>query len=132
MMKKSLFLFAAMAMLTTGCEKITDLLTVRAFYTATSFEEHDCDHAASLASQNSLDPVYINFVNNSKRTLNINWLNYEGQEVTYFELEDGESVGVPSYLTHPWIIRLTNGACSTILIPKMGANASETVTFGEE
>ncbi len=131
-MKKTLLLFAIIAISAAGCEKVTDLLTVKAFYTATSFDEHDCDHASSLASQNSLDPVYITFVNNSKRQLHINWLNYNGEEVTQFNLEDGDSVGVTSYLTHPWIIRLTNGACSTIIIPKYGANASETVTFGEE
>jgi hypothetical protein len=131
-MKKTLLLFTFIAITAIGCKKETEELTVKASYTATSFEEHACDHASSLASQNSLDPVYINFVNNANRTLTINWINYDGLEVNYFELEDGESVGVPSFLTHPWIIRLADEGCSTIIIPKYGANASETVTFEEE
>jgi hypothetical protein len=131
-MRTALLLFAIIAISASGCEKATDLLTVKAFFTAVSFEEHACDHASSLASQNSLDPVYINFVNNSNRTLTINWINYDGLEVNYFELADGDSVGVPSYLTHPWIIRTSADDCATIVIAKFGANASETVTFGEE
>jgi hypothetical protein len=131
-MKKPLLLFVIIAIGAAGCDKITDLLTVKAFYTAAAFEEHDCDHLASLSSQNSLDAVNVTFVNNSKRELNINWIDYDGMEVSYFDLEDGDSVSVPTYLTHPWIIRLNNNACSTILVPKVGAGQNETVTFGEE
>jgi hypothetical protein len=131
-MKKALLLLAIIAIGAAGCDKITDLLTVKAFYNAAAFEEHDCEHLSGIRSINSLDAVNLTFINNSKRELNINWIDYDGMEVSYFELADGDTVSVPSYLTHPWIIRLTNNACSTILIPKAGAGANETVTFGEE
>ncbi|MBP9151673.1 MAG: hypothetical protein KBF73_05280 [Flavobacteriales bacterium] len=130
---KNIFLtFCLMMVAGYGCDKIKDLLTVKAFYNSNAFTETDCEQLAGMHSDNSLDPITVTFVNNSKRELHINWIDYNGSEVGYYDLEDGDSVVVPTYLTHVWIIRLTNNACSTILIPKIGAAQAETVTFGEE
>ncbi len=131
-MKKSIFPITAIFLILAGCDKITDLLTVKAFYNAVAFTEQDCDQFPGVRSTAALDSVNIKFVNNSKRELHINWIDYDGSEVSYFDLADGASVDVPTYLTHVWIVRLTNNACSTILIPKTGASQHETVTFGEE
>jgi hypothetical protein len=131
-MRKSLIPLMCVMLTIAGCDKITDLLTVKAFYNANAFDELACDQFPGVQSVSALDPVNVTFVNNSKRELHINWINYDGSEVSYFDLADGDSVDVPTYLTHVWIIRLTNNACSTILIPKMGAGPNETVTFGEE
>jgi len=131
-MKKSLVFLAVIIVLISSCDKITDLLTVKAFYNAGAFTEQDCDQFPGVRSTAALDSVNITFVNNSKRELHINWIDYDGSEVSYFDLADGASVDVPTYLTHVWIVRLTNNACSTILTPKIGASQHETVTFGEE
>jgi hypothetical protein len=131
-MKRFFFLVIAATILTTSCKKVVDLLKVKAFYTAGSFYEINCDQLGAQASQNSLDSVNITFTNNSKRELHINWIDYTGHEVTYHDLADGASWDCPTFLTHPWIIRKTDGACSTILIPKMGAASHETVSFGQE
>ena len=131
-MKKSILLLSAIVLVLAGCDKIIDLLNVKAFYNAGAFTEQDCDQFPGVRSTAALDSVNVTFVNNSKRELHINWIDYDGSEVSYFDLADGASVDVPTYITHVWIVRLTNNACSTILIPKTGASQHETVTFGEE
>lgn len=131
-MKRLFFLVVAATILTTSCKKVTNLLTVKAFYTAGAFTEKSCEELVGLKSINSIDSVNITFTNNSKRLLHIKWIDYNGTEVAYSDLADGTSWSVPTYLTHPWVIRKTDGACSTILIPKAGASSHETVSFGEQ
>ncbi|MBS1594007.1 MAG: hypothetical protein JST90_06760 [Bacteroidetes bacterium] len=130
-MKKLLLLAMITGLIAGGCSKVKDILTVKAIYNASSFTETSCDQMSGLKSQNSLSPVDVTFTNHCKRTLHINWLDYSGSEVSYKDLADGESWTVPTYLTHPWVIRKTDNACSTILIPKTGAARAETVSFGE-
>lgn len=131
-MKRLFFLVLLATIITTSCKKVTDLLTVKAFYNAGSFTEKNCDQLIGLKSINSIDSVNITFTNNSKRLLHIKWIDYNGSEVSYSDLADGASWSVPTYLTHPWVIRKTDGACATILIPKMGASSHETVSFGQQ
>jgi len=131
-MKRLFFLVLLSAVIATSCKKVTDLLTVKAFYNTNAFTEKNCDQFGSVASINSIDSVNITFTNNSKRELHINWIDYSGHEVTYHDLPDGASWDCPTFLTHPWIIRKTDGACSTILIPKTGASSHETVSFGQQ
>ena len=130
-MKKLFLLSIATVFLFTACQKAKDILTVKAIYNANAFTEKNCDQLGSVGSVNSIDSINITFTNHSKRQLHINWIDYTSAEVTYHDLEDGASWDCPTFLTHPWIIRKTDGACSTILIAKMGASNHETVSFGE-
>jgi hypothetical protein len=131
-MKKLIPLALSILIISAACQKAKDLLTVKAFYNANAFTEKNCDQLGSVKSINSLDSVNITFTNKSKRLLHINWIDYTGSEVTYKDLADGASWDVPTYQTHPWLIRKTDGACLTILIPKAGASSHETVSFGEQ
>lgn len=131
-MKKLLLPVICVALTITSCKKIIDVLTIKAIYNANAFTEKNCDQLGTVKSLNSYTAINITFVNHSKRQLHINWLDYNGAEQTYKDLEDGQSWDCPTFLTHPWIIRKTDGACSTILIPKAGASANETVSFGEQ
>ncbi|MBS1625643.1 MAG: hypothetical protein JST83_16570 [Bacteroidetes bacterium] len=131
-MKKLLLLALTVGIIASSCTKVKDILTVKAIYNANAFTEKNCDQLTGLKSLNSLDAVNVTFVNHSKRQLHINWIDYSGSEVSYKDLEDGDSWTIPTYLTHVWIIRKTDNACSTILIPKTGAGRDETVSFGEQ
>jgi len=131
-MKKALLAMFVIASIATGCDKITDLLTVKAFYNSTAFTETDCEQLAGVRSDLSTDSMNITFVNNSERELHINWIDLDGSEVSYFDLADGASVDVPTYKGHAWIVRLTNNGCSTILKSTSSAGQSETVSFGAE
>jgi hypothetical protein len=67
--------------------------------------------ASSSASCSSLRSVLgddftsITFVNWSGRAVNVYWVNYEGMEEFYFELQPGESGKQETYATHPWCVR---------------------------
>ena len=131
-MKKFILFVVVVVIASTGCQKVKDLLQVIACYNASAFTEKTCDQFPGVKSLTDLDSVNITFTNNSKRLLHINWIDYSGSEVTYTDLPDGGTWSIPTFLTHVWIIRKTDGACSTILIPKTGANSHEDVTFGEQ
>lgn len=130
-MRKLLLLTIIVGIIAAGCTKVKDILTVKAIYNSASFTEKNCDQLAGLKSLNSLNAVDVTFTNHSKRLLHINWIDYNGTEVSYKDLEDGASWSIPTFLTHVWIIRKTDNACSTILIPKAGTARTETVSFGE-
>lgn len=131
-MKRLLILIVSAALLATSCQKVKDLLTVKAFYNSNAFSEKNCDQFPGVKSLTSLDSINITFTNNSKRELHINWIDYSGSEQPYSDLADGSSWSVPTYLTHVWIVRKTDGACATILIPKSGAASHEDVSFGQQ
>lgn len=131
-MKKILLLAVCAALMTTACQKAKDLLTVKAFYNATAFTEKNCDQLSGTVSGPGIDPVTITFTNNSKRQLHINWIDDSGSEVHYIDIEDGHSIDQPTFKSHVWIVRKTDGACSTILIVKNTATSHETVSFGEQ
>ena len=47
----------------------------------------------------------IKFVNKSKQTIKVYWLDYEGERVARETVKDGGSYEVAkTYLTHPWLI----------------------------
>jgi hypothetical protein len=47
----------------------------------------------------------IKFVNKSKQTIKVYWLDYEGERVSRETVKDGESYAAEkTYLTHPWLI----------------------------
>ena len=125
-------LVVSAVILTTSCQKVKDLLTVKAFYNANAFTEKTCDQFPGVKSLVYTDSVNITFTNNSKRELHINWIDYTGTEQTWVDLSDGASHDVPTFITHVWIVRKTDGACATILIPKTGASSHETVSFGQQ
>lgn len=131
-MKKVLLPLICCLLAISSCKKIIDVLTVKAIYNANAFTESNCDKLGTVKSINSYTAIDITFVNNSKRQLHINWIDYNGAEQHYKDLEDGQSWVCPTFLTHPWIIRKTDNACATILTPKAGAGTSETVSFGEK
>ena len=47
----------------------------------------------------------IKFVNKSKETIKVYWLDYEGDRQLYETVKDGDSYELgKTYLTHPWLI----------------------------
>jgi hypothetical protein len=59
----------------------------------------------------------IHFNNLTCQTLQIFWLNYDGQRELYSVLEPGTSYVQGSYLTHLWLVADLNGACLGIYLP---------------
>lgn len=60
---------------------------------------------STLRSIESRVPVKIVICNTSKRTVTVNWINYEGNEVLYGEMNPFHTRLINTYATHPWIFR---------------------------
>lgn len=56
-----------------------------------------------LRSGLSLIEVYLLFVNNTQRDVNLYWIDYRGQKSLYLTLRPGLSSKVDTYQTHPWV-----------------------------
>jgi uncharacterized protein (TIGR03067 family) len=57
-----------------------------------------------VKSVNSNSETKIKFLNTSKRTIKVYWLDFEGDRQPYGTLKDGDSIEPVTYLTHPWLI----------------------------
>jgi len=53
----------------------------------------------------------ILFVNSSSATVNVFWLDYQGNRVWYATLLPGDSYIQETYLSHPWVITDESGNC---------------------
>ncbi len=58
-----------------------------------------------LKSSGTNDSVHVNFHNGSPFTLDIYWINFEGEEVKYNTLAPGTSYNQQTYAQHAWIAR---------------------------
>jgi len=56
-----------------------------------------------LKSLNNRIASPVVFVNNSGKTINLKWLDYDGKEVPFASLESNNCLEVNTYVTHPWI-----------------------------
>ncbi|HWN23396.1 MAG TPA: hypothetical protein VNP93_15570, partial [Gaiellaceae bacterium] len=68
-------------------------------------------HVAQAASIEGTTPSQITFVNSSGTTVDIYWLDYEGDRVHYATLTAGQSYAQPTWLTHPWVAVDKAGNC---------------------
>ncbi len=57
----------------------------------------------SLTSLNSNQEAAIEFINNTNLTVDINWIDYSGNEVLYNTLAPGQSYEQGTFITHPWV-----------------------------
>jgi hypothetical protein len=62
----------------------------------------------------------VRFENRTAGSVLVYWVNYQGKEVFYRELQPGESYSQPTYVTHPWRVR-----------EKRGGNLIRSVVAGE-
>lgn len=58
-----------------------------------------------VRSYHARTPTGISIENDSMLTVDVLWLDYNGNEQLYKQLQPGGSVGYQTYVTHPWLIR---------------------------
>ena len=63
------------------------------------------DGTLQLRSQRGDTQIEIEFVNKLDEMVVVYWINYEGDEKEYFELQLGESKKQKTYVTHLWIVK---------------------------
>lgn len=72
-----------------------------------SAAEDKCENEnrMSFISKDSRQKVKLQILNNSSRSVNVNWISYQGIEVFYLTLEPKQTFVIDSFVTHPWIFR---------------------------
>jgi hypothetical protein len=63
----------------------------------------------------------INFVNQSSQSLDLYWLNGDGQRVYYFTLARSNSVLQQTFVGHPWVLVDSGGVCRGYVIAQSQA-----------
>src|SRR6266567_7619673 len=69
---------------------------------ATAQTTYPCSAESSLKSSVG-NQINVTFTNGTSGVVSINWLNYQGMRVFYFDLHPGQSQTQITYITHPWI-----------------------------
>ncbi len=77
----------------------------------------NCASEKGLTSTESNISTFINFRNNSSQSLQIFWINFDGQRIKYADLEPGQEYKQQTYLSHPWIVANESGKCLRIYFP---------------
>jgi hypothetical protein len=84
----------------------------------------DCGQEDSLRSLESVTATSIRFVNQTDITVDVYWLDLDGQRVKYATLAPGETLDQATFLTHPWVVTNTAGTCLGIFLPIASAAAA--------
>jgi len=79
-----------------------------------------CASESSLRSINDDVATSVTFQNQSDIALSIFWLDFSGQRVPYRTLAAGAAYTQSTFLTHPWLIADSTGACIAIIQPTAG------------
>ncbi len=74
-------------------------------------EELRCSDIGNISSTEGKSKYQIEFVNSLDQTVNMFWINYEGEEELKQTMLPGDSWGVDTYVTHPWVVRNNSGKC---------------------
>lgn len=86
-----------------------------------------CELESSVRSLENTTPMRFSVRNNTGITLELFWLNYNGQRQSYGTVAPGASWEVTSYVSHPWLIAREADDLCVQLIPDVGAEANVSV-----
>ncbi|HWP91243.1 MAG TPA: hypothetical protein VNN20_03460 [Thermodesulfobacteriota bacterium] len=67
--------------------------------------EYDYHAVTKLRSVESTYPSSITFVNSSNKTVDVYWVDFQGNEKPYKKLLPGQSYDQQTYDTHPWVVK---------------------------
>jgi VHL beta domain len=77
-----------------------------------------CKGERQLRSINSNVKTSVTFINRSKGTRFIYWIDYAGSRVLYQKLRPGSGYTQLTYFTHPWVATSSKGRCVGVYLPK--------------
>ncbi len=77
----------------------------------------NCASLSYFASINSEEAVSVSFTNHQQDKRSLYWIDFDGKEVHYKTLQQGETYHVTTYLTHPWVVRNEKQACVGTYMP---------------
>jgi CubicO group peptidase (beta-lactamase class C family) len=85
-----------------------------------------CAREPDLKSEDASFPTPIMFTNRTPHNVSLFWLDYRGERVAYKTLRSGEAYTQETYISHPWVIVDSHGACLQIVLP---GNTTRTVAI---
>lgn len=69
------------------------------------YEMDDKGNMQIVKSLNSEEPSQVRFINNSRCSISIYWIDYDGKTQLYKKLEPYQFFNLNTYTTHPWIFK---------------------------
>jgi ATP-dependent Clp protease adapter protein ClpS len=85
-----------------------------------------CACERHLKSEGHAFPTSVMFTNLTPQNISVFWLDYNGERVAYRTLRSGEGYTQQTYISHPWVIVDSHGACLKIVLP---GSTTRTVTI---
>jgi hypothetical protein len=83
-------------------------------------ERLPCSAEATLRSTRADTQALVRFTNQRKDSVELFWLDYNGKRKSYGVIPAGQAQVMQTYLTHPWLIADSLGACLEIRMPDAG------------
>ena len=80
----------------------------------------------------STEATKLTFLNRSGATRNIVWLDFDSKAKSYGHLKNGEQIELDTFLTHPWMVTDSAGACLQIVMPASGGRVVELEGSGSQ
>ena len=62
-------------------------------------------------------PLRLEITNQRSQTIEIYWVNYQGEAVSYGQMPSEQRRVLKTYSTHPWLFATTNGELLAYLVP---------------
>ena len=87
-------------------------------------EKADCSSRRSI--EGTVETA-ITFVNSHDGAINVNWVDYQGTEQFWFELQPGQSHRQETFVTHPWCVR--DKSSNTALLAVVAGRVEQLVTI---
>lgn len=73
-----------------------------------------CEILNDIKSTKGDSPIQVTFKNSRADVIQMYWINYQGVEEKKATISAGDSWTVNTFLTHPWVVRKSNGDCLEI------------------
>ena len=77
-------------------------------------QTNSCGNELTLRSKESVVKSLFTLTNQSKSSIVLYWINFEGERVKHADIEPNAQVEHKTFLTHPWVVTDSNGKCLRI------------------
>ena len=115
----------------TSCKKAEEESDeIIANFTVGYFLQNNCSDLDSLNSSTPVPATTIYFQNNSNKSLKIDWIDFNGNLLTYKDdFSPGSGHRQATFLTHPWYITTDDGNTCVTILTGLRSGETDTVTF---
>lgn len=104
-MKLNFLIASALILGTGGCASLPTSETAKPVV------QLQCDDIETVLSTHGDAQYQIEFFNSREDTVDLFWINYEGDEELKHTLLPESRYGATTYITHPWVVRDKSGQC---------------------